>query len=495
MNNLLRRPLRARRALTIIEMLISMTVSLIMIYAMIRFFGDLMTSVADGRASIEMSGQLRSATDRLHSDLRGVTVPVRPWVDPASGLGYFEYVENAGHDYQPLLFLNGTAPFPPDLSISAFGDFDDALAFTTRSSGRPFVGQFRQQQSGGIYSTFTTDSHYAEVIWWARWVDAASGIANVLEPGEVTVYRRLLLVRPDLAWNGVPGLVDEFTLPDPGSTDPAAWATVQTRLQEFYRYNDISVRPQITKSGGSITFRFWANSLADLTKRENRFCHRPILKYTSTTTVALVDDSMLAAQFPFPLNYRGDFPSLYTIVQTDDQEGEDVMLSHATAFDVKLFDPSAPLTGNHTDPTLVDELLAPSDPGYGAVSTVVSSGAYVDLFYKSYLAFNSKPTGMTSIFSDAPQPLGLYASGTAVYDTWPSHYEHDGVNQNGGSLVDEGTNGIDDNGVGGVDDPSERETQAPYNAPLRGIKVSLRMAETDSRQVKQMSVINEFTPE
>jgi hypothetical protein len=101
----------------------------------------------------------------------------------------------------------------------------------------------------------------------------------------------------------------------------------------------------------------------------------------------------------------------------------------------------------------------------------------------------------------------------ATYDPWSFHYEHDAVDQDSIALVnyygqgnvpagfnwrgipDQGTDGFDNDGFNGVDDPNERETAPPYAAPLRGIRVSLRVNEPDTRQVKQMTVVQDFTPE
>jgi hypothetical protein len=63
------------------------------------------------------------------------------------------------------------------------------------------------------------------------------------------------------------------------------------------------------------------------------------------------------------------------------------------------------------------------------------------------------------------------------------------------AIPDQGTDGFDSDDVNGVDDPNERETSPPYAAPLRGIRVSLRVNEPDSRQVKQTTIEQDFTPE
>ena len=108
----------------------------------------------------------------------------------------------------------------------------------------------------------------------------------------------------------------------------------------------------------------------------------------------------------------------------------------------------------------------------------------------------------------------VLAPGYAVYDTWSFHYENDGVDEDDDGKVDQGTNGLDDNGwyvnaitgaiqysgqvngpINGPDDVGERETAPPYDKPLRGIQVILRVFEHDSRQIRQVSVDQHFVPE
>ena len=80
-----------------------------------------------------------------------------------------------------------------------------------------------------------------------------------------------------------------------------------------------------------------------------------------------------------------------------------------------------------------------------------------------------------------------------VYDTWSFHYEQDGVDQDGDGVADEGTNGFDDDGDGVVDELDEREATPPYPAPLGGIQVKIRTFEPDSRQVREVTVIADFS--
>ena len=45
----------------------------------------------------------------------------------------------------------------------------------------------------------------------------------------------------------------------------------------------------------------------------------------------------------------------------------------------------------------------------------------------------------------------------------------------------------------GVDDSSELETLAPYPVPARGIEVRIRMWDVSTGQVRQVSVVGDFT--
>lgn len=444
-----RSPLRARArrpGLTLIEILISTAVTLIMIFAIVEIFERVGTAVAQGRAAMEMSGQIRGAAHRLREDIRAVTVPVRPWPRSSAAEGYFEIFEGAGRDFS---FLPPNAPHPTFSTMR--GDVDDVVAFTARSVDEPFVGRFGGQ---------AIESQVAEIIWWT--------IADSI--GNVSLHRRVLLVRPDLTVNWV------FNGPTP-----------RDDMRNFYNDNDVSVR--FVPNNAGLAIGLVANSLADLTKRENRFAHVTL-------------DSFPFGVFPFPMDVMtpANPMSLVNLGQFGLHQGDDLILSHLQAFDVRVFDPSAPIRtdGNRS--------LIPSDPGWWqapANSTPqIGAGAFVDLAYNP---------GQNSVFSNLPNVLSqLHGLDPAsVYDTWSFHYEHDGNDQDWSAIaasrpipaetwrqtVDQGTNGLDDNNSNGPDDVYERETSPPYPVPLRGIQIKIRIDDPDSRQVREATVVNEFIPE
>jgi type II secretory pathway pseudopilin PulG len=548
---------KRRSAFTLVELLVAMAVTLILIFALAQAFAIVGDVVAEGRATVEMSGSLRSVANRLQQDLDGITAPVRPWLDPASGLGYFEIVDGPSGDAD--FNANGildTNSSDPDYGVSMYGDLDDVLAFTTRSKDKPFIGErtfidrLGNPDATVVPATRTLQSTLAEVVWWVQFDDApmaAGGLPNhngngTYDAGEpFTVYRRALLIRPDLGT-----VFSQVGAGNAYANNPTGLAELQSALIGFFNSNDISVRIEWWLDGNGINVRLIANSLAELTNRENRFAHQPVLSDRSTS--GQFNLAPVAVDLPWPaLRGNGVFPhamdlnrrsvtSLYRAPKTGANAGEDVMLVNTLAFDVRVFDPDASV---RYEPSVVEEAMTPGDPGYLQGITppinvwpqnvvppnirpvwLIGFGAFVDLGYGYN---NTSGTGRLNIstpgiagataFSGAPDAnSGLDLSGTASgrhvfrtpcfsYCTWSTFYERNGVNENnntdanGNPLIDESTNGFDDDRSNGVDDVGERETSPPYPTPLRGIRVSIRSVEPDTRQVRQVSVTSDFLPE
>ena len=545
---------KRRVGLTVLEILVAATLAMVIIIAMVQIFATAGDAISNAKASLEISGQLRLASSRLAQDLRGVTVPMLPNAAPADGGGYFEYMEgpskdrdvnNDGINDSTQLDLKGrlagalaagSVAETDTLGISV-GDIDDVLMLTVKSEAEPFVGQV----DGSLVSGGTAGepsvikSALAEIIWWTQVNDDDGD--NVWDPGEtVTVYRRVLLIRPDLN-DDTTGRLDISMLVPPLNATPRD-------LRLFYNENDLSVRPHRDSSGSVVGFS--ANSLADLTKRENRFAHYPVAT-GSPATFRLANQG-----FPFEIDRRTDSPtSLFNLAKWDvedgpdgspgtaddvvqNKRGEDVILSNVTAFDVRLFDRHAPIILDNS------VALIPGDPGYdpdtaGSASITpaeastlrtspIGTGAFVDLNYTGEPLDGASPALTSSFpleytlssrrlspFSGIPafrdqngneQQDGIgsgadyfLGTSTATYCTWSRHYEVDGIDQDGDGTVDEGSDGLDNDNQNGVDDPGEYETSPPYPYPLRGIQVRFRVIEIDTKQVRQTSVISDFTPE
>ena len=294
-----------------------------------------------------------------------------------------------------------------------------------------------------------------------------------------TLRRRALLIRPDL--NGPQGVLMQPN----GTPYPASSAAF------FLNLNDISIR---INPNGTIS----ANSLADLTLRQNRVAHIP----------AGVINNNVDANFPYPFSHtRVPFQSGVAM-------GEDVIMDQVIGFDLRVFDPDTLVL---TAPTQ-DVALTPSDPGYeSALSSgarPVGKGAYVDLGYAvPYTLVNNGAT--LSFFSWQPRTKSQLSAVTLpgmvtaknqqyfqfgnyrTYDTWTIEYERDGLDQNSNNLIDEGLDGIDNPNIGryGVDDNLEAETEPPYLYPLRGFQVIIRAFQNSQQQMRQFTVSHDFTPE
>jgi len=288
----------------------------------------------------------------------------------------------------------------------------------------------------GLCNGQPIESHLAEVAWFVR--------------GR-TLYRRVLLVAP------VAPIVNQ----------PAG----------FFADNDISVH--VDPQGGLV-----ANTLSDLTRRECRFAHDPTgfpfdvrgwgqlglptLRECSSsaykagmeppTTVSASEIDYWSNE-PYPAGVDQETGTLPKYSDGDNvRMAEDAILTNVIGFDVKVWDPGA--------------------------------GAYVDL-----------GSANATVFSGPGDQRSLLHGGNArVYCTWSTHYEHDGIDQDGDGVADEQSNGFDDPDtltgtlINGADDVGERETAPPYPVPLRGIQVKIRVFEPDSRQIREVTVVQDFLP-
>lgn len=528
-NSGIRRRPASREGFTLVELLVAMAVTLLLILALSQAFALVGDVVSKGRAAIEMSGTLRNAANRLQEDLDGLTVAARPWADERSGPGYLEIVDGPSHDSDwndDNTWATRLADTDPALGDTTYGDIDDVIAFTSTSRGMPYVGEV-----AGVALQSTS----AEIVWWIQYQDAPDNAtgdgAYTYNAGEpFAIYRRAMLIRPDL------GLVFDHW----GSAAYANTNTGLTQLRndlvDFFNSNDLSVRIEWMLDASGINVRLWANSLADLTRRENRFAHMRILSDRASAAPLLslppvgADANwyaLAAPAFPHPIDLnRRSITSLYRAPKIGVNAGEDVMLTDALAFDVRVFDPRAIIRSyqHSAGPPPVNEAIAPGDPAYfngftppinawspqSPPTNTIGLGAFVDLGYGhgnaasaiARLRYDTSGVASSSDFSGAPHARsGLNATAvnfrtpTYTYCTWSMQYERNGVDEDGDGVADEGFDGFDNDNNNGVDDPGERETSPPYPLPLRGVQVTIRAYEPDSRQVRQVSVTADFIPE
>ena len=327
-----RRPLRlSTRGFTLIEILVAMAVTLMMMGMAVTIFATVSDAITGSKSTIEMTDRIRSGQNVLVGDLAGITVTAAPRQDPASDAGYLEIIEGpVGPVIRPQTRQVAVElPIDPTLAAkidadgnqlgdydTTVGDNDDVLMFTTRTQGEPFVGRFTvlddDRNTGGapfnIVSVGTVQSQIAEVAWFVR---------------GTTLYRRVLLVLPNHPDGKVAG-ADPQDLP---------------AVSGFYGLYDLSVRQE----GGPYTLdvnpgpaRPVANSLGDLTKRENRFGHQPwVFPYdarfwgrlglpTLRESTLLEDASQGAysdtGTWPFPLQFAANDPYFDTNAPFDPRD-------------------------------------------------------------------------------------------------------------------------------------------------------------------------------
>jgi hypothetical protein len=681
-------------------MLVAMAITLLMMAAVVTLFANVSNSVRNRRANVEMSGQVRHVRNVLQQDLQGATCPGLTWQRPESNHGYIELIEGQHRDSFPSLLTDGNDDSDdngnPDVdgdgdddvdeivpgdsflprandgslvqmngnqvlsTVNGLGDYDDILMLTTRNEHEPFVGRVpgnvrlnqTAAQSFRDWTEATIQSPLAEVVWFAIENPTEAENANNFfgEPGMRTIYRRTLLIAP---WvnpyrfrHPTTGqIIDTFQFggntlkAEPGlmrvlDVDREEVAEAIAAIIAFQDRYDLSVR--LEWDHNIQRWKIMANTLADLTKRENRFGHfgfrygtggtnpstrvfpYPVVslgsgcKSSDPPLVFLSDPELRTNSSAQGNAWLGDIgllkgaivsfnveqqsyldpnrayaarPFVYiaqtfltmtanAILNDDGQvvrvvhgpvplwgerRGEDVMLTGALAFDLRVFDPGAPLfgmrepLGSATSPISV--VLEPSDAGYkaaflhidnsgsngigfgGTSFPLLGQGAYVDMGYGFWLSPNLPGFASSSAtipWFFAPRPLtdvylagrppaqaefSQLAPGYNVYDTWSFHYENNGVNEDQwrfdgndwqvvDSSIDEATNGLDDVGSYsdgfqanatnprlGVDDVGERETAPPYDKPLRGVQVLMRVYEADSRAIRQVRVNQHFMPE
>ena len=479
---------------TLVEIMVATTLSLILLGAVVRMFGDVGQSITDSRAMLEVSDRLRIAATRLQMDLAGVTVTMNPPRRPENNEGYFEYIEGpvTQATASTYAYNNDVTTAVPDPTV---GDFDDILMFTTRSTGRPFVGRCASAANG----TITSD--VAEVAWFVR--------------GR-TLFRRQLLVAP---WLNPMGAV----------------------AAGFYGNYDVSASIQ----NGVLV----ANTLGDLTKRECRFAHPTnTFPYDVTRWQFSVNETpiptlptlrecfvwTLGNQVPTPIGTFTSVDFWSNNVMLRPSEAGAIWQKSYAYFMNQIVIPAPPNdhyylctvagTTNSTPPTwpttggtvtdggtltwkdigmstrIADDVILTNVIGFDVKAWDPIAVAYVDL---GTGAGRFSSTGQSVGYT---KPSGVWTpqSLTRVYDTWSTHYEDVGT-FTGDTRAGRANNGFDDqivetpggatpaNGI--VDDDAEKLTRPPYPYPLRGIQVKIRTFEPDSRQILEWTVIQDFLPQ
>jgi hypothetical protein len=422
--------------MTLVEMLVAMAASLLIMSAVAQVFGVLGRTVSSSANVQEMNGDLRSAARLLRQDLTGLTVDPNPPVSAAKDLGYLEIVEGTAKD--------GT---------TVMADYDDALMFTSTNLTEPFRG---------LVNGTPFQSQSAEIAWFCG--PSADQPLTGMNITLYTLYRRQLLVsayvgqRPFVPDNDCASCENRANF----SSFSSSWGT-------YFSTNDISVRNE----GGVL----YPNSLGDLTKPRCRFLHTG-----SYPGYAFAGASAEGAIFS----------------SQSGREGTDVVLTNVIGFDVRVYDPLAPIQVTNGIP------VSPGDSGFSVNGTTAALGAYVDIGWGAtslpnpILVTDNYPPANQSYFqgrgvslqnSQAPTTFPL-----PTYNTWSTHYETNGQNDDENPTIDQGRDGFDSNSNGLVDEDLERETSAPYPVRLRAVEIRIRCCDPRSRQIRQVTVRHAFAP-
>ncbi len=558
----------SNRGFTLVEMLVAMAVTLLLMAALGKGFAYIGESIRDSRVQVELTNDLRDVTNRLQEDLTRCTVPMQPSREGSEPDGYFMYYEGPVTDATSSLFLSVNDPKNP-APESRYGDFDDYLAFTAVATGdnwftgmvpRFILDQKTAELAGTAYNpnTLTMNdpvmirSKYAEIVYFAspeyqaglQYVDVdANGL-----PDRLRIHRRVLLIRPDL--NITTGAQPPRL---PRLNAGSDWLLGMAQLHQDC---DLSLRRVSTNGIPDPAGAVAANSLADLAKPHNRFAHvrvpgatvglgneytsMPILALSPPATVltssTIAPPAMTTSSQPVvtPDRWSGFLRPEFVLAGV--RIGEDVLVPSAVGFDIKIFDPLAPVITTSTG-----VVVSSSDPAFRQALREVTSGTasviqgdFVDLMYpvlaggslrgwqpRSPDRLTAQDAGFSSpavaatlvtpfsglvgigIPATAYQP-SLYRSGKVLvagsiqifqptWDTFTQHYERDGLQQGLGRWRVADFGSPDANATGLDNSASGSETSPPFLASPEAIKVSVRLEHRLNRQVRQLSIIHRDT--
>ncbi len=397
-------PFRRRSALTLIEVMIATTITLLMLLALAKGFKALSETVSEGRSKLTLSAQLRGLSKLLRSDLEGCTTTSDTPQSVLSATGYFKYYDGPISDATATLFnhLPGLATVENRVSASRWGDIDDILMFTAKAKpGQVFRGKvpwalliidkmnYEREESPSPNPSWnptatnvpgwiswadawskdvTISSEYAEIVWFMMPLNEF----NTIDPSNPD--NMVIDVAPgvDLDGDGVPdpdGMPDRLALcrrvllirPDLNISAPSS----MFRSNEVAAGNYLSMQPIVPVIANPNTFRFmmqYPYQRCDLSVRPNAITDSGNTYYTISSNS--IEDLQLPenrfAHYGFPIGTLGttlpqlalstEFPS--TIVPTSKSDAYLAMTN--PTFE------NLGLTINATNATLRDRGFMPS---------------------------------------------------------------------------------------------------------------------------------------
>ncbi len=340
---------RRRSALTLIEVMLATTITLLMMLALAKGFKALSETVSEGRSKLTLSDQLRGLSTLLRSDLEGCTTTSDTPQSVLSATGYFKYYDGPISDSTATLFnhLPGMATVENRVSASRWGDIDDILMFTAKAKpGQVFRGKvpwalliidkmnyerYESQNKNPSWNPtaanvpgwigwadawskdVTISSEYAEIVWFMMPLNEY----NTIDPSNPD--NMVIDVAPgvDLDGDGVPdpdGMPDRLALcrrvllirPDLNISAPAS----MFRSNEVAAGNYLSMQPIVPIIANPNTFRFmmqYPYQRCDLSVRPNAITDSGNTYYTISSNS--IEDLQLPenrfAHYCFPIGTLG----------------------------------------------------------------------------------------------------------------------------------------------------------------------------------------------
>lgn len=461
-----------QNGLTLIEVMIATTLTLLMMLALAQGFKTLSDGITAGRSKLTLSDQLRGISTLFRSDLDGLTVDNEVPQKTGSASGYFMYYDGPIADASAMLYnyLPAATTIERKLASSRHGDIDDIVMFTAKARpGEWFRGKvpkalllihMHNEGLTGAPSLTPADwledvsiaSEYGEVVWCMRPLNQIGTITNgelppssgtypfappatastpvidnapgtvdrdgngVAEPDgmpdRIALCRRVLLVRPDL--NITPpsslslGTTDPQLSMQPLPPTLTSVDSFRYMMRFAYQRGDLSVRPY--HDGTRLTLK--TNSLYDLQFPENRYAH-----------------------FVYPTS--GTFTS----------DGASVTIANVSSMPLLALTTEADSTGMYLPMT--NQLFGSTDTSTGIAMAPIDRGFIPAAFFRTKVLGDS--TGITTVIAALDEIIAgnVCAFDLRGYDISAQNIANRGID---GAW---GTAGVDDDQNGTIDDVSE----------------------------------------
>ena len=531
-----------RRGLTLVEILIAVTLMTFIMLAAIRVLTYVSAEMNRAQSSMVIAGRARAAQQQIEQDLACITAPLTPPLRFDDAQGYFCIIEGLGAHYGNLFHDGKIGWGLEDIAVnsetgeydSTIGDCDDMIMFTARAPG--------DQMFRGLVGGKIMESKEAEICYFLR---------------GTTLYRRVLLIIPDEILQGVLRNDPKYS---------SGTFTVQDGYG-FYRDFDVSARLEWDDTAGlSGEWRIKANTLADLTRRENRFPHfsldlnRSVLNqfpfpYSIHNNAAwynlrlptlaectmdannaswrlgkriavpafqqllvydddIVDNGGLwagedATNFPMaagtphidywnnPLPWNGNAAlspetrslmpgtGFYDDASSPDllrqRVNEDVLLTNVIGFDIKVW---CPIRKEFIDLGQYRQNFVPANPDDARKFSK-------DLGSQGFFGTSNGTTCYSNVSGGAQ-----YGLMPCVYDTHTDAYENDAIGNIFGATGGQIEGIAVDPNYDGIVDIMEHVDQwrcpPPYNVPLTGIQIKIRVFDPDTNNIREVTIRKNF---